>query len=111
MIMSEAYRPRTYDDANDRANQRSTNAEHYLKSNVNTFKAREGDNTVRFIPIPPAVIDEYGLKNHYGMEVFVHHNIGPEKSSFLCLLQMKKGNCPVCDYRAKLEAEKVPREE
>lgn len=33
---------------------------------------------------------------HYGMDVSVHYNIGPNNASVLCLAKMKGQYCPVC---------------
>lgn len=120
--MAFKMRERTYEDARTRANQRGNNNDNWLKDGVNVFKPAEGDNCIRYFPIPADVQDEYKLQNHYGMDCYVHYGIGGQFNSYPCLEQWKPEQrpaeyrdygtkCPVCEYKRQLEAEKAPKEE
>ena len=103
------YQRRTYEDTQERATQRGGSFDSWLK-NVPTFKPAQGLNTIRFIPIPRDVAERIGTK-HYAMDVFVHYNVGGDKSSYPCLEAMRNQRCPVCEYRRQLEAEKADKDE
>jgi len=106
----EMNRNRTFEEVHERANQRGSAADTWLKQGINVFKSKEGLNTLRYLPVPKADADRLGL-SHYGMEVFVHYNVGGDRHSYPCLEAMKKQRCPVCEYRKQLEAEKADEEE
>jgi hypothetical protein len=70
----------------------------FLPDTVKVFKAAAGDNRVRILP--PAWEDA----EHYGLEVFVHYDVGPDKVAYLCLEKMKGKPCPVCEERKRAAA-------
>lgn len=59
------------------------------------YKVRDGDNKVRILP--PTWKDA----KHYGLDVWVHYGVGPDRQSYLCLRKHGKDGerCPVCDER------------
>lgn len=70
----------------------------FLPDTVKVFKAAAGDNRVRIMP--PTWEDA----EHYGLEVFVHYDVGPDKVAYLCLEKMKGKPCPVCEERKRAAA-------
>lgn len=44
---------------------------------------------------------------HWGIDIWVHYNIGEDNNAYLCLNKMKKGNCPICEEMNKITDEKV----
>lgn len=104
------YEKRQYEDVQERATQRGGDFDSWLKQGVTLFKPKEGLNTVRFIPIPGKIARELGIR-HYGMNVFIHYNVGGDKNSYPCLDSMKGQPCPCCDYRKQLEHDRAPKEE
>ena len=61
------------------------------------WKPEVGMNFI--IVIPP---NEPG---YFGKKLNVHYDVGPSKSAFLCLRQMKKEPCPLCEERGRVISE------
>lgn len=62
------------------------------------YKLKE-DNAVRILP--PTWADP----SHYGWDIWVHYNVGPNRATILCLSRMKNELCPVCEAWSAAEAE------
>jgi len=88
---------RTEEDVTRRANAKSGTYDSYLVSDVQMFKAKEGENTVRILPGTWSKKDVEKWGNSWEITMFWHNNVGPDNSSYLCLQQMKGENCPVCE--------------
>jgi hypothetical protein len=84
------YRPRTIEDAKKRQNQNSDRFDQLMENNLPLFKPVDGANRVRILP------PTWDGADHYGLNVFIHYNVGPEKQRYLCLDKMKGERCPVC---------------
>jgi hypothetical protein len=95
---SFSYRERSVDDVKSRASQSGSSRDSFLKDNVTYFTPKVGDNTVRILP--PTWDDA----RHFGIDVHVHYEIGPDKAAYLCLDKMEGKPCPICEERAKAEA-------
>jgi len=67
---------------------------------ITFYKMRQGDNFIRIISPPD-------LTKFYGREIFIHTKIGTEGITVLCLNKMYGEPCPVCEYRAQLQAKNV----
>lgn len=67
----------------------------YLDRKVKMFKPADGDNTVRILP--PTWKDP----KHYGLDIWVHYGVGPDRQTYLCLHKMKGEPCPICEERAQ----------
>lgn len=61
------------------------------------FKPKEGENTIRILPLTWEDTEKYGTS--WEIMVYVHNNIGPDKGQFLCLDKMKGEPCPICEAR------------
>jgi hypothetical protein len=82
-------------DAVRRRAERSTRSfDSFLRDGVDTWKPKEGDNAVRILP------PRWDKAEHYGLQIFVHNNIGPDNSSYLCQRKMNNKRCPMCDAYA-----------
>lgn len=94
------YTPRSAADVKARAEQKGGRFDSITKSGADTFRCKEGDNLIRFLP--PTWKSK---NNHYGHDVWVHNNVGADNSTYLCLQKMKNEDCPICDaYRSAQEA-------
>jgi hypothetical protein len=87
------YRPRTVDEINARKSQQGGAREGFIRGDLKVWTPREGDNTVRLL------MPTWENPSAIGYEIWAHYSIGPDNSAFLCLDQMKKEDCPVCEER------------
>jgi hypothetical protein len=62
-----------------------------IKPGIDTWKAAQGDNTIRILP--PTWDDH----DDCVYTIYTHNYIGPDESTYLCLRKMGKGHCPICD--------------
>jgi hypothetical protein len=88
----------TRDDVK-KAKDRKSNFDSFVKSEAGFFKASEGANNIRFLP--PSF--EAENRQLFGLRVFIHYNIGVDKSAYLCLNKMQNKPCPICKERSKLD--------
>jgi hypothetical protein len=96
--MAFTYQPRAEANWNKRANQSGSNYANVIQDQFNTFGAKDGENQIRILP--PTWEDP----EHYGYDIWVHFNVGPEGGTVLCLSRMKHQACPICEAQAKYEA-------
>lgn len=91
------YHRRSAADIEKRASQRGGSFETYLREDIKMYKVKSGSNNVRFIPPPD---DSY---DHYGIDIFLHYQLGIDKQTILCPRKMAGEECPVCEeYEAEL---------
>jgi len=77
------------------------NTEALDKLSIKQYKATEGDNFLRILP--PLDPEAY-----FGLAIFVHYNLGPDKNdAFLCPRMMKKERCVICERQDALKAKGV----
>lgn len=94
------YKPRTAEQVQKRAAKASTGGrDGFIKEGIKFFKPADGDNTIRIIP--PTWEDA----DHYGYDVHVHYNIGPDNAAYACLEKMKGKSCPICEESRKARNE------
>ena len=67
----------------------------FLKPGIKFFKPAEGINSIRIMP--PTWDDA----EHYGVDIHVHYQVGPDNAQYLCLQRMKISECPICEERAR----------
>lgn len=84
------YQERDADSVKKRAEQDSGAFDSIFKSGIDTWRAKVGDNLIRFIP--PTWEDP----DHYGHDVWVHSYIGADSGSYLCPKKMLNKACPIC---------------
>ncbi len=78
---------------NKRANQSGSSGHWFLRDDVETFSPKD-DKKGNQIRLMPPTWDE---AEYWGYEVKVHYNVGSDNSAFLCLKEMKKKKCPICE--------------
>lgn len=93
------YRERNAADVEARAKQQGGMYDQFTDPRFPTFKPHAGDNYFRVMP-PTFDWDKWG--RHYGIDIYVHSNVGPDHQQYLCLDKMKNERCPICDARADL---------
>lgn len=85
------YKPRSTTQVKERANRKAGLFDSIFKQGTDEFRPKTGDNTVRYLP--PTWDDS----DHYAYTAFVHNNIGPDNSTYLCLRKMLNKPCPCCE--------------
>jgi hypothetical protein len=71
------------------------------KPEFKVYSVKDGANAVRILP--PTWDDA----KHYGWDVYVHYQIGPQNQQVLCLAKTFNKACPVCE--AKLRGDGGPQ--
>jgi hypothetical protein len=79
----------------------------YLAKDVVQFKVKD-DNAIRILP-GNSTWDEDIYGDHWGYPIYVHYDIGVDKSAYICASEMHKtypklkefadGACPICEAR------------
>ncbi len=93
------YRERSVDDYKKRGDQGGSDFDKYLDDSIKMFKPADGDNCVRILP------PTWKEANHYGLDIYLHYEVGPDKQTYLCLHKMKGEDCPICEERDKATKE------
>jgi hypothetical protein len=103
------YAGRTAEEVNRRAKESSRSYDSIFEDGFVVYKPKEGENIIRILPPTWLSFDDNGnmLKDeafekwgaYWEISVYVHNNIGPDRSTFLCLAEMKDEPCPVCEAR------------
>lgn len=105
------YRERSAETVSARSKQSGGNYDSYMSSAVTFLKVKEGQNDIRILPPTWDIEGPWG--DNWGIEVYIHRDIGPDKGAYLCLDQMrdkygskavpaKLGACPLCAARHDL---------
>jgi hypothetical protein len=63
---------------------------------LKVYKVKKGINDLRFLP------GNWKDADHFGLEVWIHRNIGPDNGTYLCRYKMKGEDCSICDERREL---------
>lgn len=84
------YTPRDPKLIKDRAERSGGRFDSIFKAGADVFRPKTGSNVIRILP--PTWEDA----DHYAYAIYVHRNIGPDNSTYLCLNKHGKGKCPVC---------------
>lgn len=89
------YQSRSSEDTRKRGEQSGGDFDKWLDDGVKMFKPRENTNFIRILP------PTWKEAKHYGIDVWIHYSVGPDKQTYLCLEKMKGEDCPVCEERKK----------
>jgi len=89
--MKFKYQQRTKEQMRERANMRGGGFDTFIKPQYKLYKCRDGKNIIRILP------PTWDNANHYGIDLFVNYNIGPDKASYLSLSKHKKGRDPIAE--------------
>lgn len=93
------YHKRDDSSARKRAESSGRDFDRYIKdvSGIGAFAVKDGDNVVRILP------PTWNDAEHYGYDIYVHYEIGPDKGTYLCLNKMKGEKCPICEERKRAQ--------
>jgi hypothetical protein len=80
-----------------RASQQGGDYQGFIVDEAKVYTPKKGDNFVRILP------PTFENAGHYGIDVWVHYGIGPDRASAICLQKMKNMPCPLCEARARAE--------
>jgi hypothetical protein len=80
-----------------RASQQGGDYQGFIVDEAKVYTPKKGDNFVRILP------PTFENADHYGIDVWVHYGIGPDRASAICLQKMKNMPCPLCEARARAE--------
>lgn len=90
---SFTYERRDDNDAKRRAEGDDGKFDVYLNRKVTLYKVQD-DNRIRVLP------PTWEKPKHYGLDIWVHYGVGPDRQTYLCLNKMKGEPCPLCEERA-----------
>jgi len=94
--MAFRYKPRTAQAVEKRATQQGGDFLGFIGDDFKMYQSQKGDNFVRILP--PTWDDA----EHYGLDVWVHYNIGSDGGSLLCPIKMGHDTrCPICEASAR----------
>jgi hypothetical protein len=93
------YQKRSREDLKERANMKGGNYDSYIKPRFKQWKPKDGKNIIRILP--PTWKDA----RHYGMDIFVNFNVGPDNQSYLSLSKHGKGADPLEEARREAQRE------
>jgi hypothetical protein len=82
---------RTVEELNRRGKQLGGGYDSYLQTDLQMFKPKEGENTIRILP--------RSGEPYWELPIHVHFGVGPDEATYLCLKEMKGEECPVCEAR------------
>lgn len=101
--MSFQYQPRSEAEVTKRSTGNIFDS--FIADGVATFSAKK-TNTVRILP------PTWQNPRHFGFDVWVHYNVGPNNGTVICIYKMKNEKCPMCEAfaRAELQGREDARE-
>lgn len=94
------YQSRSADDVRQRANKGANDFDRILKDGIKMWKPNDGDNRIRILP------PTWEGAKHFGLDIYVHYGVGPDRQSYLCLNKMKGEPDPIAE-----EHERARRDE
>lgn len=77
----------------ERADQSGYSRRSMFVEDVEVFRPKDGDNLLRILP------PTFEEAEHYGFEIFVHYQIGPDNDAFLDLSKMQDEADPIVEER------------
>ncbi len=85
------FKKRSFEANKKRSEQWGNLRDSYLTDHVSLWKPSDGENCIRILP---ATWDD---AEHFGLDIFVHYNVGPDSSAFLDLKRMKGEPDPITE--------------
>lgn len=95
------------DEAMHKATQSGGDFDSYLTDLVKFQKVDEGEHTFRIIP------RTWGSKVwgvNWFVEGWLHRDIGPDMSAYLCPLKIKGNPCPICEAISEMDSDRDDKE-
>lgn len=74
-----------------RSEQQGGSFDNFIHDRFTTFTPKEGDVMIRIMP------PTFEGAQHYGLDIFIHYNVGPDNQQYLCLDKMLGQPCPCCE--------------
>src|ERR1700721_1332407 len=114
MVSKFKYKPRSVESVQERARQTGGGYDSYVISSAEFVKVKEGENNFRILP-PSWDLKDKRLGDNWGLQVWLHRDIGPDKGVYLCLDKMQgfpnvpEGPCPLCAARLDMSDEDAQR--
>lgn len=96
---SFSYQKRSKDALKERANMKGGNFDTYIKPKFKQWKPKEGKNIIRILP------PTWDNARHYGLDIYINFNIGPDNQSYLSLSKHGKGEDPIAEARREALSE------
>ena len=91
------YHARDDESAKKRATQGGGDFDRLLIDGVKGWKPNDKDNRIRILP------PTWPGAKHFGLDVYVHYGVGPDRNSYLCLNKMKGLPDPIAEEYAILK--------
>jgi hypothetical protein len=105
MPKSFVYKERKPDTITKRADAKGPgDFENFISSEFLVYSPKDGENFIRILP--PTWDDP----DHYGLTIYAHYGVGPDRAAVLCNNKMGGKKCPICDARVKAERAKADEE-
>lgn len=92
------YRERTSEDVKKRAEQQGGQFDSIVKSGIDRWRPKDGENAIRILP------PTWGDHDHYGFDIWLHSFVGADKSTYLCPQKMNNEPCPICKLEREAKA-------
>ena len=93
------YQKRDRDTLKERANMKGGNFDTIFKGSFKQWKPKDGKNIIRILP--PTWDDA----RHYGLDIYINYNIGPDNQSYLSLSKHGRGDDPLAEARREAQRE------
>lgn len=93
------YQKRDKETLKERANMKGGNYDTYIKPKFKQWKPKDGKNLIRILP------PTWDNARHYGLDIFVNFNIGPDNQSYLSLSKHDRGPDPLAEARREAQAD------
>jgi hypothetical protein len=94
--MAFKYRERSQEAAQKRS-EGGGDFKGFILDEFKTYSPKKGENEIRILP------PTWDGAAHYGMDIFVHYGIGPDRASVLCNYKMFGEKCKICEERMQAE--------
>lgn len=87
------YHARDAADTKKRSTQGANDFDKILVDSIKMWKPNDGDNRIRILP------PTWEGAKHFGLDIYVHYAVGPDRQSYLCLQKMKGEADPIAEER------------
>lgn len=92
------YQARTSEDLKKREEQTGGGFIGFLVDAVSRYERKNGENCIRILP------PTWQNAKHYGLEIWVHYDVGPQGAAVLCNLRMYGEKCASCEASSHADA-------
>lgn len=91
---SFAYEGRSREQIDKRAKMRGKEFDRFISDGVKVWTPGDGINSIRILP------PTWKGAEHYGLDLYVHYGVGPDRQSYLCLTKMLDKPDPIAEEHA-----------